>query len=807
MAQDIRFALRSLRKSPTFTVAVILILAIGIGSTVALVSVVQAVLVEPLPYPEPDRLMAIWAEWPSREIFRLSHTGNDFREYQRRTRLFEGIAAIGSLRQNLGGGAEPAQVQVGWVSENFFSVMKVSPILGRDFAPGEPPSSVLLGYGLWQSQFGSDPAVLGRVIELDQSPYTVVGVLPRGFRLWHAADVGINMNIDLWKPPDPVGNPGRWLARELDESTLRILGRLRPSVTVEQAQAEMDSVSESLRKQYPDHDRVGFHLLVQPLHREVVGHVRGALVALLGAVGLVLLVACANVSGLLLVRAQHRKSEVAIRAALGSGPVRVARLLLVESLLLALGGGALGILLGSFGVKLLLSIDSGNLPRVSEVETDGVVLGIALASTLGSTLLFGLAPALKAASPDLARFVSRRRTPGSTSRRLTEIFVVAEIALSLVLLVGAGLLLRSFVGLKGVRPGFDPRGLLTFSISLPSRSYPPPAATAEFLDRLERRIRELPGVVSVGTVWPLPLEGQKWFGYYRTEETATDEGTLPVADFRISSPGYLTTMGARLLEGRHLREDDETAVVIDETLRRRSFSDGPDGGALERKIWVGLGAEPIEMRVVGVVENIRHADLTRDGRETLYLPARVFAWSDFELALVVRTELDPARQAAPVRKTLAELDPKIPMAKVRAAEDYIDDAVAARRLALVLASIFALTALLLASVGLHGVMAYGFEGRSREMGLRMALGAGRGGMARLVLGTAARLALWGIAIGCAGSYLLRGALSGLLFAVSPSDPWTVLAVVGIVCAAAIAGSLGPMRRTLRVDPASALRSE
>jgi putative ABC transport system permease protein len=612
------------------------------------------------------------------------------------------------------------------------------------------------------------------------------------------------MSIDLWKPSDPVGNPGRWQAKELDQSTLRILGRLRPSVTIEQARSEMDAISESLRKDYADHERVGFHVDVQPLHREVVGHVRPALLALLGAVGAVLLVACANVSGLMLVRSQHRQSEVGIRAALGGGPGRVLRLLLVESLLLGLAGGALGMLLGSIGVKLFLSIDSGSLPRVSEVKTDATVLGIALATTLGSSLLFGVLPALKTVSPDLTRLVSQRRTPSSGARRLTEILVVSEIALSLVLLVGAGLLLRSFVGLQGIRPGFDPGGLLTFSISLPSKSYPPPAATADFLERFETRIRSLPGVVSAGTVWPLPLEGQKWFGYYRTMETATEEGSLPVADFRISSPDYLKTMGAKLLEGRHLREDDDGAVVIDETLRRRCW---PVGRALEQKIWIGLDAGPVEMRVVGVVENIRHVDLRRDGRETLYLPSRAFAWSDFELALVVRTEPDPRRLVAPIRETLAELDPRVPMAKVRTAEDYVGDAVAANRMALVLASVFAGTALLLASVGLYGVMAYGFERRSREMSLRMALGAGSGRMARLVLGTGSRLALWGIVIGSALSYLLRGAVSSLLFGVEPSDPWTYLAVLGIVALAAFAGSVGPMLRTLRFDPATALRSE
>ena len=803
MLSDLTLSIRSLSKTPTFTLAAIATLAIGIGSTVAIVSVVQAVLVEPLPYPEPDRLTVFWAEWRDRGIYRLSHTGNDFREYQRETTLFEGIAALGSLRQNLGGVAEPVQVQVGWISENFFRVMKVSPALGRDFTNHEPPDSVILGYGIWQSQFAGAPEVLGRVVELDETPFTVVGVLPRGFRLWHAADVGIAMDIDLWKPADPVASPGRWKSAELDQSTLRILGRMKPAVALEQAQAEMEAVSESLRKRYPDHERVGFHVDVKPLHREVVGHAQKSLEALLGAVGLVLLVACANVSGLLLVRAQHRESEMAMRAALGATTPRIVRKLLVESLLLGLGGGLLGILLGSAGVKLLLSLDSGNLPRVQEVKTDATVLAVALATILGATLLFGLLPAIRSASPDLRRFLSQKGTPPSAPRRLTEVLVVSEIAISLVLLVGAGLLLRSFVALREIRPGFDSGGLLTFSISLPSRSYPPPVATWEFLQRLEKRLTELPGVASAGTVWPLPLEGQKFFGYYRTTDVATEEGTLPVADFRISSPAYLETMGARLLSGRYLREDDSNAVVVDRTLAERNW---PDGKALGQKVWVQPESAPVEMQVVGVTENIRHADLTRDGRETIYLPARVFAWSDFELALVVRAS-DPEAQVAPVRKALAELDPKIPMAKVKTADECVEDAMAANRLAFLLAALFAGAALLLSGVGLYGVMAYGFERRRREMGLRMALGADGTAVAALVLGNGFKLALRGIGIGAGGTYLLRGSLAGLLYGVEPSDPWTLGTVAGVVGLTSLAGSLGPLRRALRVDPSTALRSE
>jgi putative ABC transport system permease protein len=802
--QDLTFALRSLRKAPSFTLTAIATVAVGIGSTVAILSVVQAVLVDPLPYPEPDRLTVFWAEWPAREVFRLSHTGNDFREYQRRAEGFEGIAALGSLRQNLGGLAEPVQVQVGWISENFFSVMRVAPVLGRDFAEDEPPGSVLLGYALWQRQFGGDPAVLGRTLELDRKPYVVVGVLPRGFRLWLAADVGIGTDIDLWKPADPVASPGRWKAAELDQSTLRILARLKPNVTLAQAQAEMDSISEALRRSYPDHDRVQFRVAVASLAAEVSGNVRPSLLALLGAVGLVLLVACANVASLQLVRAQYRRGEIAIRASLGGSPARIVRQLWIESLVLALAGGALGTVLGSLGVRALLAIDSGKLPRVENVHASVPVLATALAITLGATFLFGLLPAVESARPDLVAFASARRTANRGSRRLTETLVVAEIALSLMLLVGAGLLLRSFVHLREIRPGFDPNGLLTFSISLPSVDYPPPVETAQFLKRFEEHLEALPGVVSVGTVWPLPLEGQKWFGYYRTTDTASNEDSLPVADFRLSSPGYLRTLGARLIEGRYPREEDREQVLVDEKL---ASSHWPAGRATGNKLWIHLDGGPVEAQVVGVVENIRHADLTKDGRETIYLPARAFTWADFELAVVVRTAGDPRSLVPAVRGALAALDPKIPMSKVRTADQYVADAMAPNRLALVLAAIFASMALVLAGVGLYGVMAYCFARRAREIGIRMSFGAGKAAIARLVLGRGLLLTLAGLLLGTMGIHFLRGIFKSLLFQTDPGDFWTQAATAAILGVTALAGSLGPARRAVRVDPAVALRTE
>lgn len=360
--RDFRFSARSLSKRPGFTLVAILTLALGIGANVAIFSTVYGVLLRPLPYPQPDRLTVLWAQWPNQEIPRVSHTGGDVLEYQRLARQFEGIAAVGSVRQNLTGGDEPAQVQVGWVSRNFFTVLGTKPILGRGFTLDEPSSSLILGDEFWRSQLGADPGVIGRTVLLDGQPFTIVGVLPRGFKLYMSADVGISTDIDVWKPPDEVKSPDRWVVSELKLSTLRVIGRLKPGVTVAQAQSEMDRISEQLRSQFPDHAEAGFRVDVQPLHREVVGHVEPALIAVQGAVGLVLLIACLNVANLLLARAYGRQREIAIRLSFGSGLGGIARQMLTEALVLALAGGALGMLLAYGGIHLLLALKPASFP-------------------------------------------------------------------------------------------------------------------------------------------------------------------------------------------------------------------------------------------------------------------------------------------------------------------------------------------------------------------------------------------------------------------------------------------------------------
>ena len=804
--QDIRFACRSFLKTPAFTLVALLTLALGIGANVAIFSAVHAVLLRPLPYPESDRLVAFWSRWENEGTLRVSTCGGDFREYQRQATLFDGIAAVGSIRQNVTGGAEPIQIQVGWVTRNLFSIMKVAPILGRDFEPNEGTHSLILSYGFWQSYFAGERDVLGRSVNLDGQPFTIIGVLPADFELLMAANAGISTEIDAWKPPDPVANPARWESSELNNSMLRPIARMKPGVTLAQAQAEMDGIAEHLRNTWADHARMGFHVSVEPLHREVVGHVRPTLLALLGAVGVVLLIACANVANLLLVRAQGRQKEIAVRASLGGAPSRIARQLLTESLVLGLAGAAAGILFGYGGIRFLLALQPAKFPRLESIALDGTVLAYTLGVSVLATVVFGLAPTYRAMRSNLNQALTQRSREGSAGARsrTSQLLIVAEVALSLMLLVGAGLLMRSFVQLQEVRPGFDADDLLTFSVSLPSTRYSPPKETADFFKRFEERIQTLPGVVSVGTVWPLPLEGQIWTGPYSTPRVADDD-SKPMADYRLSTPGYAPTVGARLIGGRYLREEDGGVVLVDEKFATLNW---PSGTAVGQKIGVAAtGTNFQEFQIAGIVENIRHADLKSDGRETVYLPARAWTWADWELAVAVRTTTDPMSLVAPIRKELRSLDPQIPMAKIRAMEDYVSDAVAPNRFALILITIFAAVAVALASVGLYGVISYALVQRTREIGIRLALGAPRASIFRLVVGQGLGLAILGVATGVLGSFFLGGLISSLLFEVAAEDPLTYVATAALLMLIALAACFIPARRATRVDPINALRSE
>jgi putative ABC transport system permease protein len=803
--RDLRFFFRALRKQPGFAVAAVLTLALGIGANVAVFSAVHGVLLRPLPYPEADRLAVLWANWASEDVPRVSHTGGDVLDYQRESRSFEGIAALGSIRQNLTGGDEPLQVQVGWVSRNFFSVLGVQPVLGRDFAPDEGPGSVLLSHDLWRRDFGGDQGILGRSVQLDGRPYTVIGVLPRGFRLHLSADAGISTDIDAWKPPDEAGAPLRWITSELKLSTLRVLGRLRPGVTIAQARADMDGIAERLRARYPDHAAVGFHLAVEPLHQEVVGHVRPTLLILQGAVALVLLIACTNVANLLLVRAQNRQREIALRLSLGGSFGRIARQMLTESLVLAVLGGALGLLLAQGAIRLLVALGPVRIPRLDSLGIHGPVLAFTLGATLLATLLAGLLPALRLRRWNLSGILQQQSEQARGGEvRLSKLLIAAEVAVSLVLLLGTGLLVRSFVRLEEIRPGFDTHNLLTFSVSVPGVRYRGPVEAITFLKRFESELSSLPGVASVSAVWPLPFEGQIWYGPYRAPDNPPKGDTPPLSDYRVIAADYPATIGARLLAGRTFEETDTNAVLIDQRMAERNW---PGRSALGRTLFASPVGREMEMRVVGVVENIRHQDLRADGRETVYLPAHRWTRPDQEIAFVVRTATDPRSLVAPVRQVLRSLDPQLPMDKVRLMDDYIADAVAPNRLALAVMLVFALVALVLASVGLYGVVAYALSRRTREIGIRVALGARRSEVFAGALREGMLPTLLGIAVGIAGSFLALRVLSGLLVGVGARDPWTYAATTGLLLLVALAACCLPARRAVRVDPTVAIRQE
>lgn len=805
LPQDFLLSWRGLRRRPGFAAAALLTLALGIGANVVVFSAVYGVLLRPLPYHRPDRLTFVWADWTAEDNPRVSHTGGDFEEYRRRARSFQDLAAVGGVRQVLSGSGEPAQVQVGWISRNFFQVLGVRPALGRDFQPGEGPSSLILSDEFWHRHFGGSPAVLGSTVRLDGQPYTVVGVLPAAFRLYLSADVGISTDIDVWKPPDEARAKARWVTPQLKLSSLRVIGRLKPGVTLAQAQEEMDGVAAELRARYPDHAEVGFHLDVRPLQQEVVGHVRPALLACQGAVAFVLLIACLNVANLMLVHMRRRQREIALRLTLGATTARVARQVLVECFTLALLGGLLGLVLASWGIRLLRALTPASFPRVDGVTLNGPVVAFALGITLAATVVAGLAPALISRRWRLSGILSGQSAQaGGSDSRLSRLLIVVEVALSLVLLLGAGLLMRSFSRLEGVRPGFDPRNLLTFSINLPGDRYKAPVQTYELLERLEAKIDGLPGVESASFVWPLPLEGQIWYGPYRVPDHPQTGSTPPLADYRVISPGYPRTLGTRLLEGRLFADSDTGVVLIDEELARRNW---PGRSPLGRTLYASLLGDEKPLRVIGVLENIRHQDLKADGRETLYLPAREWSRANFEVCAVVRTRKDPKALVAPIRRELRNLDPQIPMDKVLPMEDYVSKAVAPTRFAFVLMMVFSAAAVALAAVGLYGVVAYSLSRKTREIGIRMALGAQRRGILLGAIREGLTPALVGIALGGLFSFGLMRMIASLLFGVGAGDPLTYAGMAGLLALVVLAACYVPARRAVRLDPTLALRQE
>jgi predicted permease len=732
-------------------------------------------------------------------VERAHHTGSDLAAFRRSSRAFEDLAAVMSIRQNLTGTDVPLQVQVGWASNHFFSLLGVEPVLGPGFRPDSPPGTLLLSYPFFADRFGADPGVLGRVVRLDDHPYTIAGVLPREFRLLHPS---LPARIDVWKNPDDWWQNGDlWDAEGVDFAQFRILGRLADGATEEQAQQEMRSFAKTFREERIDYERAGVEYEVVPLQETVVSAVRPTLLLLFGAVGLVLLIACANVMNVTLARAVGRSREIGMRLALGGSPLRIARLLLAESLLVALVAGIAGIGVGLLGLRVIEKLRPENLPRVEQISLDGRVLAFALFASLLATLVFGLVPALTAARAPRAEDVRSGRAGGSrTQRRLGRALVVVQISLSLVLSIGAGLLTRSLLRLAEVRPGFETANLLTFAVSLPGTKYERPEGTDRFFRELEERIEALPGVARSGVVWPLPLSGRIWSNTYTAGKVFDAERAY--AEYRLATAGYFETMGIPLVDGRSFSPGDPRhTVLVSSMLAERAWpGESPMGRTLRANPW---GGQEEEFEVIGVVGDVRHEDLRRPPIETIYFDSRGWSWTDWEVDFVVGSTT-PRSVVPLIQEELSAMDPSIPMARVRLMSDYMDDHLAPNRFALSVIGLFAVAAGLLAALGLYGVLSYSVSERRKEIGIRIALGAGRLDVLSFVIREGAALTIPSVALGLGAALLTTRFLAAHLYGVASTDFETFAALAFGVFAVAALASLPPAVRATKVDPGSVL---
>jgi len=795
--QDLRYAARTLRKQPGFTVVAVLVLALGMGATTAIFSVVDAVLLKPLPFKNPERLVMVWETSPrSGNRTNVVNSWN-FLQWQERSRSFERIAAFMQVPANITSGGEPQQVTGVSVTADFFPILGVAPALGRTFLPEEDrpggDMAVVLSYGLWQQMFGGS-SVLGRTIRINEASCTIIGVMPRGFAF-------PNYKAELWTAARL--DPARALRDGRNYSTV---ARLQPGVTLAQAQAEMGNIAAKLGEEHPERD-AKWGANVVALKEQAVGQVQTALLVLLGAVGFVLLIACANVASLLLIRATGRRREIAVRAALGARRSRIIRLLLAESLLLATAGGALGFLTAGWGVHaILILIPSGvPLPRIQEIGADSRVLGFGLLLSIVTGILFGLAPAWQMSDIDISEAFKR-----STSFRLrlthSRFLVSAEVALSLLLLVGAGLTIRSFARLESVHPGFQPEHVLTMRLLLSPSKYFENYRGSTFIEEIRTRVEKLPGVEAAGFVHLLPLSGlRSATGFFRGDQPAPPPGTFPVADISVITPGYFHTMAIPVLKGRdfELRDRPGTAAVaiINRTLANRFYpNEDPIGQPLSIQ-W--SGANP--RQIVGIVGDIRHNALDSEPLPTIFLPSaqnpNVFA------SLVVRTSSDPVPLAASIQAEIHAIDKDQPVADIRTMDDVLSDSVARPRFQSTLLGLFSGLSLVLTLVGIYAVMSYSVTGQTHEIGIRMALGAQPADVLKLVLREAMILTAAGLIAGLGAAFALTRYLSSLLYGITATDPGTFTGVVVLVAAVALAAAYIPARRATNIDPMKALRYE
>lgn len=817
--RDVRYAARALRKSPGFAIVATLTIALGIGANTAIFSVVRTVLLQPLPYDEPQELVLLWGELQNRGITHFPMSPPDFRDYQEQTEALEDLGAVFTFPSSLTGDGEPVQVDVGAVTHNFLSVLGVEPMLGRSFIdedgvpnprgaqPGQPgalPGIVLLSHSLWQQRYGGDVDIVGRTVEVGGTPSEIVGVMPPDFELLMPTTAAL------------VTEPDLWTALRLDYANaprnnvfLIPVGRLREGATREQAQAQVERVAASLSAENQVRATAGYAVRVDELATEVTAHVRPVLMALFGAVVFVLLIACANVANLLLVRASGRDRELAVRAALGGSRARLIRQMLIESGLLAFAGAAVGLLLATGGISLLLALRPAELPRIDSVGIDSTVLLFTVVAACGAAFLFGILPAVQSSRVDLSDALKERGAAGAgMARRLVRNgVVVVEVALSLVLLIGAGLMARSFVELSRISPGYEPQGLVTFNAAPPPARYPAAQDRVRFNVELQRRLEGLPGVQRAASAFPMPLSGTPFNGRYGPEEALTDPEAFGQAAYRVVLPGYFETLGTRVLAGRAFSEadnqDSAAVVVVDEKLAGELW---PETSAIGQRFLIrAITPEPQWVEVIGVVEHQRAEDLAAEGLETVYFTDKYVG--SFAGTWAVRVEGDPLALSSAIRAEVAEMDPDVPVADLRLMENDVAEAMAPTRFALTLIGIFGLIALVLASVGLYGVLSFVVRQRTAEIGVRMAFGAGSDTILKLVVGQGLALAGAGVGLGLLAAFAVTGVMESLLVGVSPTDPVTFGGISGLFIAVAVLACVVPARRATRVDPVTALREE
>jgi len=805
---DLRYAVRSLRTHPGFTAVVLATLALGIGANAAIFSVVNAVLLRPLPYEGADRIVVVWGDLHRPGVNEIPASAGEYVDYRDRSHAFDQVAVYDTAGFNLTGGGEPERVDGAIVTASLFPLLGASAAIGRTFlAAEEQPGRndvALIGHGLWRRRFGANPAIVGQVVSIDGRPTQVVGVMPPRFQFPDPA-------IEIWKPllldADAVSDDNR------GSHGYTALARLRPGATLSQAQADLAGVTATFKAEHPLNYRTGFSVALRPLQTEIVGDTGRPLLILLGAVGLVLLIACANVSNLLLARAASRRREIALRTALGASRGRLVRQLLTESILVALAGGAAGLVLAWWGVDLLIALGPDTIPRLREVTLDARVVVFTGLVSLATGVVFGIVPALRASGASLGDALKEGGRSGERAMlgRAGRVLVVSEVALSLVLLVGAGLLVHSFARVQHVEPGFDPRGMLTLRLSLPESRYTTFEQGDRFFDALFAALRARPDVDSVAAANALPFSGNNGSRTFHIEgQEPKRPEDQPEEQLRIVTDGYFQTMKVPLVKGREFTDRDRLGAprvaVVNESLARKHF---PDGRVIGRRVAFSRN-EPQWYEIVGIVGNIKHRGLDASDRPEMYVPYRqpLFSnWTVRPMQVVVRTAGDPLAAAATVRREIARLDPDQPISDVRTMDERIGRSLESRRFNMILLAAFAALALALAAIGIYGILAYAVTERTHEIGVRLALGAQRRDVLSMIVAQGMAMTGAGAAIGVVAALAVTRLMSSLLFGISAADPMTFAAIPLLLGVVAFVACYVPARRATRVDPLVALRTE